>query len=40
MSTRPTLPLASPPQKFCIVRLSALGDVTDAVPVLRAIQDR
>lgn len=32
------LPLTSPPAKLCIVRLSALGDVTHAVPVLRAIQ--
>jgi heptosyltransferase I len=40
MSARPTLPLASPPQKICIIRLSALGDVTHAVPVLRAIQDQ
>lgn len=34
----PMLPLTSPPAKLCIVRLSALGDVTHAVPVLRAIQ--
>ena len=32
------LPLASAPEKICIVRLSALGDVTHAVPVVRAIQ--
>jgi len=32
------LPLTTPPKKLCIVRLSALGDVTHAVPVLRAIQ--
>ena len=32
------LPLASPPQSICIIRLSALGDVTHAVPVVRAIQ--
>jgi len=32
------LPLTSPPANLCIVRLSALGDVTHAVPVLRAIQ--
>jgi heptosyltransferase I len=31
-------PLARAPNKLCIVRLSALGDVTHAVPVLRAIQ--
>ncbi|MGB5328701.1 MAG: glycosyl transferase, partial [Gammaproteobacteria bacterium] len=32
------LPLVTPPDSICIVRLSALGDVTHAVPVLRAIQ--
>lgn len=32
------LPLASVPDNLCILRLSALGDVTHAVPVLRAIQ--
>ena len=32
------LPLATPPRDICIVRLSALGDVTHAVPVVRAIQ--
>lgn len=32
------LPFESPPGNICIVRLSALGDVTHAVPVLRAIQ--
>ncbi len=29
-----------PPENICIVRLSALGDVTHAVPVLRAIQKK
>jgi len=32
------LPLITPPQSICLVRLSALGDVTHAIPVLRAIQ--
>ena len=32
------LPLVSPPKNICIIRLSALGDVSHAVPVLRAIQ--
>lgn len=32
------LPLEKPPERICIVRLSALGDVSHAVPVLRAIQ--
>lgn len=32
------LPLTSPPKKICILRLSALGDVTHVIPVVRAIQ--
>ncbi|MCW9005708.1 MAG: glycosyl transferase, partial [Gammaproteobacteria bacterium] len=32
------LPLSEPPKKICILRLSALGDVTHVVPVVRAIQ--
>ena len=32
------LPLTSAPDNICIVRLSALGDVTHVVPVVRAIQ--
>ena len=32
------LSIKSPPENICIIRLSALGDVTHAVPVLRAIQ--
>lgn len=32
------LPFDAPPENICIIRLSALGDVTHAVPVLRAIQ--
>lgn len=32
------LPPEAPPTSLCIVRLSALGDVTHAVPVMRAIQ--
>ena len=32
------LPPEAPPKSLCIVRLSALGDVTHVVPVLRAIQ--
>jgi heptosyltransferase I len=38
MSVKPMEPLARAPENLCIVRLSALGDVTHAVPVLRAIQ--
>lgn len=32
------LPLKTPPRKLCILRLSALGDVTHVIPVVRAIQ--
>ncbi|MDH4047005.1 MAG: glycosyltransferase family 9 protein [Gammaproteobacteria bacterium] len=38
MSVKTMEPLSSAPDSLCIVRLSALGDVTHAVPVLRAIQ--
>lgn len=34
------LPLQSPPDKLCILRLSAIGDVTHVIPVVRAIQSR
>jgi len=34
------LPLTEPPENICILRLSALGDVTHAVPVVRAIQQQ
>lgn len=33
-----TLPLKNPPKNLCILRLSALGDVTHVLPALRAIQ--
>lgn len=33
------LPLDRPPETLCIFRLSALGDATHTVPVVRAIQD-
>lgn len=33
------LPLDRPPEKLCIVRLSAIGDTCHTVPVVRAIQD-
>ncbi len=32
------LPLVSPPARICILRLSALGDVTHVVPVIRVIR--
>ena len=31
--------LATPPQKVCLLRLSAIGDTCHAVPLLRALQD-
>jgi heptosyltransferase I len=33
------LPLDQPPERLCIVRLSAIGDTCHTVPVVRAIQD-
>jgi heptosyltransferase I len=33
-----TLPLSSAPESVCILRLSAIGDVTHALPVLRTLQ--
>jgi len=33
-----TLPFTRPPAELCILRLSALGDVTHMVPVVRSIQ--
>ncbi|MDX1381556.1 MAG: glycosyltransferase family 9 protein, partial [Xanthomonadales bacterium] len=35
----PESAIPPPPESICLLRLSALGDVTHAVPVLRAIQD-
>lgn len=32
------LPTNSPPRRLCIVRLSAIGDVTHVVPVIRTLQ--
>jgi len=34
------LPLDHQPQNICILRLSALGDATHTLPVVRAVQDR
>ena len=34
------LPLSKPPKKICILRLSALGDVTHVIPVIREIQKK
>ena len=36
---RTRLPLTEPPERLCIVRLSAIGDTCHTVPVVRAIQD-
>jgi heptosyltransferase I len=33
-----TLPLTSPPDSLCILRLSAVGDISHALPVVRTIQ--
>ena len=33
-----SLPLASPPKTLCLLRLSALGDVTHMLPVVRSLQ--
>ena len=40
IKTPVTLPLAQPPDKVCILRLSAIGDVTHVIPVVRAIQKK
>ena len=34
------IPFKSPPKKLCILRLSALGDVTHVIPVIRQIQNQ
>ena len=33
-----SLPLTTPPQTLCLLRLSALGDVSHVIPLLRTIQ--
>jgi heptosyltransferase I len=33
-----SLPLTSPPKHLCILRLSAIGDVTHVLPIIRTIQ--
>lgn len=33
-----TLPLSSPPQILCLLRLSALGDISHTLPIVRTIQ--
>jgi len=35
---KPSLPLAQPPKSICILRLSAIGDCTHVVPVVRTIR--
>ena len=38
MSQSPALPLKSPPETLCILRLSAIGDVTHVLPIIRTLQ--
>lgn len=38
MATRQSLPLTTPPRSICILRFSALGDVTHMTPVVRTLQ--
>lgn len=38
MKSRPALPLQAPPASLCILRFSALGDVTHMTPVVRTLQ--
>ncbi len=38
MPNRLHLPFASPPESLCILRLSAIGDVTHVVPIVRTLQ--
>ncbi|MGB5621760.1 MAG: glycosyltransferase family 9 protein [Gammaproteobacteria bacterium] len=35
---KPSLPLSQPPDAVCLLRLSALGDVSHMVPIVRSIQ--
>lgn len=36
----PSLPLTSPPESLCILRLSAIGDISHTLPVIRTLQAR
>lgn len=38
MSRVPALPLAQPPERLCLLRLSAIGDVINAVPVVHTLR--
>jgi len=38
MQSSSQLPLVNPPESICILRLSAIGDVTHVIPVIRSIQ--
>ena len=40
MSQSNLLPLSRPPAQICILRLSAIGDVSHVIPVIRAIQQQ
>jgi heptosyltransferase I len=35
----PTLPFTTPPDRICVLRLSALGDVCHVLPVVRTLED-
>ncbi|WP_232023959.1 glycosyltransferase family 9 protein [Sulfurivermis fontis] len=36
----PSLPLTSPPESLCILRLSAIGDISHTLPTVRTLQAR
>lgn len=38
MGCMPPLPLTSPPESLCILRLSAIGDISHTLPVVRTLQ--
>ncbi len=40
MGFMPQLPLTAPPQSLCILRLSAIGDISHTLPVVRTLQAR
>ena len=35
-----SIALSNPPRKVCVLRLSALGDATHVIPLIRNIQDQ
>lgn len=40
MGRMPSLPLTSPPESLCILRLSAIGDISHTLPTVRTLQAR